>query len=167
MKKFTKVIIILATLICWAASVGAVVAPFTQPVKFKNVNGPLIDLAVMVGDLPIGQEGSAEKSEESSEAEKDGTGSGTETELVTPVDNAEKELVITVSNEDVTVNGEKLRDADALKVHLAIHYRNNTSAVLVDDYAEWNTYRKVMKVLRDSGIVPEERQSDGKEEQKT
>ena len=138
-------------------------APFTQPVQFKNVTGPFIDLDAVVGDLPIGQEGSAEKSEESSETEKDGTGSGTEAELVTPVDNTEKELVITVSNEDVTVNGEKLRDADALKVHLAIHYRNNTSAVLVDDYAEWNTYRKVLAVLKGEGIIPEEKQADEEE----
>ena len=68
----------------------------------------------------------------------------------------EKELTVTVQDDRIFVNGEPMKDLNALKVRLALEYRNNVHARLVDDYASWKTYTEVYKVLREEGITPEE-----------
>lgn len=150
--KLRKLMIFLLCTVCAFLLCGF--NPLTKPAKLKSPSIKLIDLGAMVRDSAPGKGGNAEASMEGEAEEEDGTleGDGAGKAQKEP----EKELTVTVQDDRIFVNGEPMKDLNALKVRLALEYRNNSHAKLVDDYASWKTYTEVYKVLREEGITPEE-----------
>ena len=155
MKKMDqKLMAVLLCTLCIAFLCGFRWDPFSKPAQFKDPNVKLVDLGAMVRDSAPGKGGNREASKEGEAEIKDGAeegdGAGSRPK------EAEKELTVTVEDDRIFVNGEKMKDLNALKVRLALEYRNNSRAKLVDDYASWKTYTEVYKALREEGIAPEE-----------
>ena len=150
-----KLIVLFLCTACIFFLCGA--APFTQPAKFKDPNVRLIDLGEMVRDSAPGHGGNREASMDGASENKDGTKEGDG--AGTMQKEAEKELTVTVEDDRIYVNGEQMKDLNALKVRLALDYRNNRNARLVDDYAAYRTYMEVYGALKDAGIIPEEERS--------
>ena len=151
-KRFRKLTELILCTVCVLLLCGF--APFTKPAELKNPNTRLIDLGEMVRDSKPGHSGNREASQVGETEEKDGTREGDGGAQKRK--DEEKQLTVTVEYDRIYVNGEQMKDLNALEVRLALDYRDTRHAKLVDDYAVYQTYTDVRKALLYAGIRPEE-----------
>ena len=161
MKKITAAILI--AMLVFTSAAPAYAFTFKQAAQLKNAEKPFIDLAELIGDSEMGRGGNQETSlsgntdEETEDQNGTGTGAGlAETEAVQTIEQVE--MNITVHDTDMKLNGATVMSADALRTSIRSAYKDGMSIRLVDDYAEYNTYLSVLRVLEDLKIKPVEEQ---------
>ncbi len=158
MKKITAAILIVLMI---AASVMPVYAfTFRNAATLKNADKPFIDLGKLIGDSEMGQGGNAETSlsgnTDQETEDEDGAG---DAEIMADklIESITKvELVITVHDREVKVNGVKSASMDSLRSNLKYNYKSGMEVKLIDDYAEYHTYSDVLEVIKEMNISPTE-----------
>lgn len=139
MKKLIKNITRTALVLTAAMAAGLILTAgiFTDEVKLKNVDSPFIDLDVMVEDLPLSdQEGDAAEAE-------------SQDELMV------SEFVISIREMEIKINGSAVNTKNFENIFNAL-YKSGVTVRLVDDYAEYHTYKDVLEFLKEKGIKPVE-----------
>ena len=162
MKKITAAILI--AMLVFTSAAPAYAFTFKQAAQLKSeYSEPFIDLAELIGDSEMGRGGNQETSlsgntdEETEDQNGTGTGAGlAETEAVQTIEQVE--MNITVHDTDMKLNGATVMSADALRSSIRSAYKDGMEIRLVDDYAEYNTYLSVLRVLEDLKIKPVEEQ---------
>ena len=64
-------------------------------------------------------------------------------------DEAGRSFTVTVSGKTIELDRNDIRDAAALKAKLAAEYKKGDSVHVSDDYADADTYREVLKALKE------------------
>ena len=156
MKKYVITILILV-MVCTAVT-PAYAFTLRKAVELKNADEPFIDLTDLIGDAELGKGGNAETSlsgnTDQETPDEGGTGKAGAVpdkvmETITRV-----ELVVSVHDTDVRLNGIFQTGMDALKSNLQAKYKTGMDLKLVDDYAEYNTYKEVLGVFEELGMHP-------------
>lgn len=146
-RKFTGTVLLLAATIATGMILTAGI--FTDEIKMKNVDGPFIDLDVMVEDLPISAEG-GDFAEDGNDKE-----GAAETEEKEEAEDVIQEFVISIRETEISFNGSKVSSSNFKGIFDAIH-ENGVPVRLIDDYAEYHTYKSVLEYLTQKGIKPVE-----------
>ena len=161
MKRLTAAILI--AMLVFTSAAPAYAMAFREAADLKNAEKPFIDLAELIGDSEMGRGGNQETSlsgntdEETEDQSGTGTGAGlAETEPIQTIEQVE--MNITVQDTDMKLNGVSVKSADALRSKIRSEYKDGMDIKLVDDYAEYNTYLSVLRVLEDLKIKPVEEQ---------
>ena len=136
-RKFTGTVLLLAAVIATGMILTAGI--FTDEIKMKNVDAPFIDLDVLVEDLPVNFD-----SEGGNEAEEE-----------TEAEDVIQEFVISIRETEISFNGSKVSSSNFKGIFDAIH-ENGVAVKLIDDYAEYHTYKNVLEYLTQKGIKPVE-----------
>ena len=116
----------------------------------NNSNMPLIDLDKAIDRAKWGADGSNEAdsvaslNEASESISANGTSGGAESGLM----KEEKEFIIKVRGRTISLNGTDLRDSEELRKRLTAEYKKGDTAQVKDDYADADTYREVLELLR-------------------
>lgn len=139
MKRFLGKLIRTALVLAAALAAGLVLtaAIFTDEIKLKNVDAPFIDLDVMVEDLAV--------------SDSPGDEAVTETQAEDTI----SEFVISIRETEIRFNGAEISSNNFKSIFDAVH-RNNVPVRLIDDYAEYYTYKGVLEYLKEKGIKPAE-----------
>ena len=150
MKRIFAAILILT--VTFAGTAPAFAFTFRQAAQLKNAEEPFIDLAGLIGDSKPGKEGNEEAAlpgdtdqEADDDDEADKTDGTAKTELIRTEEQVE--LVITVRDREITVNGVGMSTPEALGYRIRSGYKPGMTIRLIDDYAEYNTYTKVLEIL--------------------
>ena len=161
MKKIVAAILILT--ISFAGAAPAFAFTIRQPVQLKNAEEPFIDLAQLIGDSEIGKGGNQETSlsgntdQETPDEEGTETAGGTiKTEAVQTIEQVE--MIITVRDTGIKINGASVLSPEALKSSIEAGYKDGMRIRLIDDYAEYNTYLQVLAILDELNHKPVEEQ---------
>lgn len=117
---------------------------------------PLIDLGSFVKDSPIGKEGSvssqsseagaAETEQETEDAEEAGRQEQIETKP------AYTGITVEITHDIITVNDQRCADPQEALTALKKIWRVGLTVYLVDDYAEYSTYKEMYRLLRENSI---------------
>lgn len=127
--------------VTFAVSMVLTASVWGDEIKMKNVDEPFIDLDVMVGDLDISAEG------------------GDETQPETEAEEMIQEFVISIRETEIRYNGNKVDNSSFQNIFDALYskkYGTDTTVRLVDDYAEYYTYKSMLEFLQKKGIKPVE-----------
>lgn len=161
MKKLLAAIMIVT--ITFAGASPAFAFTFKQAAQLKNADKPFIDLAELIGDSEMGKGGNQETSlsgntdQETPDEDGSGTASGmTKAEVTQTVEQVE--MVITVQDTGMKINGVSMSTPDALKSGIKSYYKDGMRIRLIDDYAEYNTYMQALAILEELGYKPVEEQ---------
>lgn len=160
MKKIT--VTILTLMLVFAAVTPAFAFTFRNAANLKNADKPFIDLSDLIGDAELGKGGNAETSlsgnTDAETPDEGGTGKAGVAAEVIREDITKVEMVVTVHDTEIKVNGVTERDVDVFKADLQAKYKPGMDIRLIDDYAEYNTYSDVLSVFEELKLRPNEEQ---------
>ena len=113
----------------------------------NNSNMPLIDLDKAIDRAKWGTDSDSAAGSDASSSETvsaDGASDG----AVAGLANVDKELIIKVRGKSINLNGTELKNSKELKKKLAAEYKKGDTVQVKDDYADADTYREVLELLR-------------------
>lgn len=128
----------------WALIMMCGFGLFSKEVKLKNVNEPFVDLEKEVVRSAPGKDANAASSEVKAE--------GTDDKSKVIMDESDKQVVVSVRDTVVKLDGHVVKDVATLRTQLANRLKNERAIVLVDDYAESHTFKEVLAMLDDEQI---------------
>ena len=99
-----------------------------KPVELID-NKLLIDLDTAIVEPDWGQEGNPGESAQKPNPEEGDS------------------IFISVRGEEISLNGEKVKDASVLQSYLSVRLKENNAVVLEDNYAEAHVYKEVYNLL--------------------
>jgi len=146
-KKLVRPLILLLMLVsAWTVLTAGI---FSGAVRLKNVNEPFIDLDSTIADKAPGKGGNTETGIED-EGKDDASSSKEDTDTIV-------ELRIEIREESIKVDDTDIQ-LDNFEAAFGTRYKEGVEVRLIDDYAEYHTYKTVKEILEGKGIKPVEEQ---------
>ena len=184
-----KIICICLLVISWIFICGAAPF-WVPTVELKNSKEPYIDLGALVIESEIGTSGPEvqvaeteteiqEPETEIQETETEIQETETETETTQETESIEEQATleetineepietnaasvfeITIHDKEIIVDGGTVENLDTLQSDLSDMYDKGYRVVLIDDYAEYNTYISVKQLIVSKGIALQEEEKN-------
>lgn len=107
----------------------------------------LLDLDAVIADADWGEEGNPGDVQKEPVEEGQDPDSGNTAEPEKPEGDEEKEIIVTVQGEKITLDGIVVKDAVVLKKYLLRKLGGDVAVYLEDNYAEAHVYKAVFEVL--------------------